>query len=219
MRIIVNSPAQTRSGNYHRSARDGESVVGSESRIPPKRINVNPTPTRLSTFSLKTTHAIVAVATASRLSSREAALAGVFSKQTAKELARPRRPRGWLLPATAGLFWQAGFLSVECQWQCGACAGRRVPHRSPDRADRQSAPDWPTTRQAWRAAYWLRKAPLPRARWRCRCTDSISVDYSFLGWENRYVLHTLQMSPNCFKSLTLLKPGHAKATSQLSKTF
>ena len=154
---------------------------GSESRMPPKRIKANPAPTRLSTFSLKMTHAIAAVATASRLSNREAALAGVLSSPNSKRTGRPPRPRGWPQQAMVDLFAQEESLPAERPWQYGSCAGRRVRRRNQDRAGLQSAPDWPTTPQPWPVACWLRKATLLRARWRCRYADSISREYSFLG--------------------------------------
>ena len=88
---------------------------------------------------------------------------GFSASPTAKKLVRPHRPRGWPRQATAGLFPQERSLPAERRWQCGSCAGRQVRRPNQDRVDLQSAPDWRTTRQAWPAACWLRKAAAPSA--------------------------------------------------------
>ena len=75
--------------------------VGSESRMPPNRISANPKTIRLSTFSRKTIRAMTAVATASRFSSRDAALAGVVIRPSRRKIG-PTTPPVRMAPASQG---------------------------------------------------------------------------------------------------------------------
>jgi len=75
--------------------------LGSDRRMPPRRISPNPKRIRLSTFSRKTTHAMAAVATVSRFNSREAALAGVVIRPS-KSKTGPSTPPAKKPPASQG---------------------------------------------------------------------------------------------------------------------
>ena len=77
------------------------SFRGSESRIPPRTIRTKPVPTRLSTFSRKINHAIAAVATASRLSKRDAVLAWVVDNPNRRRVG-PATPPARVAPASHG---------------------------------------------------------------------------------------------------------------------
>jgi len=69
--------------------------------MPPIRISKNPKRIRLSTFSRNTIHAMTAVATASRFSSRDAALAGVVISPSRRKIG-PATPPVRMAPASQG---------------------------------------------------------------------------------------------------------------------
>ena len=74
---------------------------GNESKTPPKRMTAKPAPTRLSTFSRNTIHAMAALAMASRLSKRDAALAEVVMSPTSNS-AGPTTPPARMAPPSQG---------------------------------------------------------------------------------------------------------------------
>ncbi len=104
LRVRLLSIPQQRQAAVMRSA-PSESAnppsCGSESKMLPTRMNAKPTPTRLSTFSRNTIHAIAAVATASRLSKRDAALAEVVMSPSSSS-AGPTTPPARMAPASQG---------------------------------------------------------------------------------------------------------------------
>ena len=85
---------------------------GSERKMLPTRISAKPAPTRLSTFSRKMTHAMTAVATASRLRSRDAVLACVLNSPSRRS-AGPATPPASVAPASQGRSARESGVSVR----------------------------------------------------------------------------------------------------------
>ena len=85
---------------------------GSESKMLPKTMNAKPAPTRLSTFSRNTIHAIAPVATVSKLSKREALLAETVISPS-NNSAGPAIPPARMAPASQGRSTRESGLSVD----------------------------------------------------------------------------------------------------------
>ena len=81
---------------------------GSESKTLPRTMSAKPAPTRLSTFSWYTIHAIAAVATASRLSKRDAVLADVVMSPSSSS-AGPSIPPARMAPPSQENRQKRGF--------------------------------------------------------------------------------------------------------------
>ena len=96
---------------------------GSERRMPPRRMSAKPAPTRLSTFSRKMTHAMDAVATASRLRSRDAVLACVLNSPNRRS-AGPATPPTRVAPASQGRSARESGVSVRLVRRSGANCSR-----------------------------------------------------------------------------------------------
>ena len=104
LRVRLLSIPQARQAAAMRSALPEMAIPssgGSESKMPPRMMSMKPVPTRMSTFSRKISHAIAAVATASRLSKRDAVLAWVLNSPNRRRVG-PTTPPARVAPASHG---------------------------------------------------------------------------------------------------------------------
>ena len=113
---------------------------GSERKIPPRRISAKPAPTRLSTFSRKMIHAIAAVATASRLRSRDAVLACVVNSPTRRS-AGPATPPARVAPASQGRSARESGVSIRLV-RAPARIARETARPIPEPIEQTSNEQW-----------------------------------------------------------------------------
>ena len=160
--------------------------MGKRKQDATQNVKANPAPTRLSTFSLKMTHAIAAVATAFRLRNRRLRWLGFEQPQQQKN--RPGHTAR-MAPASHGRSFPArGPCLPNAGGSVDLCAGRRVRRPNQDRGDRHQHR---TGRRHDKLGQWRAgsESKAARVHWRCRYAGSISREYSFLGRKRVYLFN------------------------------